>query len=262
VLVFNAAPISYRKGRAFWSKSVEITDVPGFPAITGPKLTHALSTWMAAQQVHTVTVGGRPRLAGIEHRAGVVLRVQRVAPLPGERAPAGSLFRLEASTAPLRPGRPLQIEVAHARTLVVASGFEDLWPDIQVDASAERLYQQYRTVLRYAGNRKGWHVCIRCDGHLHVDEHLAVVGTGELAYDIVRGAQDFTGRITILTNGRPHGMAPEQLATLGARGITIVGDRIEAHIGKRTDLLGLRFAGGRELYFDGYFVDVGLRPNT
>jgi thioredoxin reductase len=262
VLVFNAGPISQRKGRAFWSKSVEIQDVPGLPGATGPKLAHALLTWMAAQRVHPVTIGGRSRMAGIEHRAGVVLRVQRAVPPAGERAPAGYLFRLEASTAPLRPGRPLQIEVARARTLVVASGFEDLWPDIQVDESAERLYQRYRTVLRYAGNRKGWHVCIRCDGHLHVDEHLAIVGTGDVAFDTARGAQDFTDRITVLTNGRPHGMSPTQLAILDARRIPIIEDRIEAHIGQRTDLLGLRLAGGRELYFDGYVVDVGLEPNT
>ena len=51
--------------------------------------------------------------------------------------------------------------------------------------------------------KRGWHVCIRCDGHLHVNEHLALLGVGDYIYEAAIGAQDFTDKITILTNGRP-----------------------------------------------------------
>ena len=262
VLVLDAGPVSQRRGRAFWSKSVEMLDAPVFPAVTGPSFVRALRAWTRAQPVRQVSIAGRARPVGIDRRGGVVLRVQRDPPDPGEAAPAGYLFRLDVSTRALRPETPPSVETMFARTLVVASGFEDVWSEIEVDRSADRLYQSHRVLFRYAGNRKGWHVCIRCDGHLHVDEHLAIVAAGDLAWDIAHGAQDFTHRITILTNGRPHGLSAAQLTTLHAQGIAVVEDPIEAHIGQGTDLLGLRLAGGRELYFDGYFLDEGLTPNT
>jgi thioredoxin reductase len=262
VLVLDAAPISQRKGRAYWSKSVEIVDAPVFTRITGPRFMQALHHWLNAWPVRTVTIGRRARRTGIERRAGVVLRLRRTPALSGEFAPVGHLFELEASTRPLRDRRPVAVARFYARAVVIASGFEDVWPDIEIDESAQRLYRRYRTVFRYAGNRKGWHVCIRCDGHLHVDEHLAILATGDLAWGIVRGAQDFTSRMTILTHGRPHGLSEEQLALLARLNVEIVPERIVAHIGKGTDLLGLRFADGSERFFDGYFLDLGLVPNT
>ena len=262
VLALDASRISQRRGRAYWSKTVEIQDAPVFGGITGPKLAQALHHWLAAQPVREVQIAGRRRTVGIEKRNGVALRVTRTPAEEGEQAPAGHLFALEVSTAPLRNEAPLEISHFYARTIVVASGFEDLWPDIQVDERARRLYQRHRALFRFAGNRRGWHVCIRCDGHLHVDEHLAVLATGHLAWGILRGGQDFTDKLTVLTNGRPHGFSEQQLATLRDRRIPIVEARIVAHIGKGTDLLGLRLADGRELFFDGFMLDEGLRPNT
>ncbi|HEX2186354.1 MAG TPA: FAD-dependent oxidoreductase, partial [Chloroflexota bacterium] len=85
---------------------------------------------------------------------------------------------------------------------------------------------------------------------------------GDLAWGIARGAQDFTDKMTILTNGRPHGFTPAQLEVLQQRGIKIEEQAVVAHVGKGTDLLGLRLADGRELYFDGFLLDYGLQPNT
>lgn len=252
VLVLTAEKVSQRKGRAYWSKSVMLEDVPVFEGITGPKFVAALGDWMASRPVREIIIGGQKRKAGIEVRDGVVLRATRSA----------DLIDLEVSVAPLKEGRPEQVEHILGRTLVVVSGFEDVWPDIEVDEEAERLYRRYRMIYRYAGNRKGWHVCIRCDGHLHIDEHVAIVGVRDYIYPVTVGAQDFTSRMTILTNGRPHGMSSEVLEKLNRRGIKIVEDKIIAHIGKGTDLLGFRFADGGERFFDGFFVDEGLRANV
>src|SRR5690606_10013146 len=65
-----------------------------------------------------------------------------------------------------------------------------------------------------------------------------------------------------LTNGRPHGFTPAVLKQAKERGIEIIETKIERHIGKGTDLLGLRLEDGRELFFDGFLVDEGLVPNT
>jgi thioredoxin reductase len=237
-------------------------DIPVFAGISGPRFAQALHGWLDAQPVRCVTISGRERPAGIERRPGVVQRLRRMPAEPGERAPAGHLFAIDASITPLRAGRPRQHASYYARTVVIASGFDDVWPDIEVDESAHRLYRRYRTVFRFAGNQKGWHVCIRCDGHLHVDQHLAILATGDLAWDIAHGAQDFTTKMTILTNGEPHGFSDQQLRVLERQEIAIEPERVVAHIGKGTDLLGLRLADSRELYFDGYLVDRGLIPNT
>ena len=261
VLVVEAGGVSQRKGRAFWNKSVDFLDVPVFPGITGPKLSQALVAWMGAQPGHVVTISGVSRHSGIWRRAGMVLRVTRGEAPDGATAPAGYLFEIEASTKALKPGVPLTVERFRARSLVIASGFEDVWPDIEVTEGADRLYQSHRVMFRYAGNRKGWHVCIRCDGHLHVDEHLAIVASGDFGWHVARGAQDFTAKATIFTNGEPPALSEARLAVLKERGIAIETERIVAHIGKGNDLLGLRLASGREVMADGFFVDYGLKAN-
>jgi thioredoxin reductase len=261
VLVIEAGGVSQRKGRAFWNKSVDFLDVPVFPGITGPKLSQALSAWMGAQPGQVVTIAGIARHTGIWRRAGMVLRVTRIPAPDGVSAPAGFLYEIEASTKALKPGVALTIERFRARTLVVASGFEDIWPDIEVTDGADRLYQSHRVMFRYAGNRKGWHVCIRCDGHLHIDEHLAIVASGDFGWHVARGAQDFTSKATIFTNGEAPTLSEERLATLAAQGIAIETEPIVAHIGKGNDLLGLRLASGREVMADGFFVDYGLKAN-
>jgi len=252
VLVLDAGEVSQRKGRAYWSKSVEIQDAPVFTGVTGPQLIKALRDWIAAHPVREVTVAGQKRLTGIEYRGGMVLELVR----------KGDLIELVTSVEKLRAERPLVIQRFLARAVVVASGFEDKWPDIEVDESAERLFEKYRMVFRYAGNARGWHVCIRCDGHLHVDQHLAIVGVGDYVYGAALGAQDFTDKITILTNGRPHGMSPPVSRQIQERGIEIIETKIKRHIGRGTDLLGLELEDGRELFFDGFLVDEGLEPNT
>lgn len=261
VLVVEAGGVSQRKGRAFWNKSVDFLDVPVFPGITGPKLSQALVAWMGAQPGHVVTISGVSRHSGIWRRAGMVLRVTRGEAPDGAPAPAGYLFEIEASTKALKPGVPLTVERFRARSLVIASGFEDVWPDIEVTEGADRLYQSHRVMFRYAGNRKGWHVCIRCDGHLHVDEHLAIVASGDFGWHVARGAQDFTAKATIFTNGEPPALSEARLAVLKERGIAIETEPIVAHIGKGNDLLGLRLASGREVMADGFFVDYGLKAN-
>lgn len=252
VLVLHSGKISYNRGRAYWSKSVEIEDAPVFPGIIGSHFAKALMNWMESRTVTDITIGGEQRKTGIEIRDGLVMKLTK----------DGDIFDLEASTTPLKKGNPLQVEHFKSRIVIVASGFDDRWPDIEFKAEAERLYQQYSAVFRYAGNSKGWHVCIRCDGHLHVNEHLAILGVGDYIYDAALGAQDFTDKITILTNGRPHSMSPDVLEQVHQRGINIIETKICKHIGERTELLGFEMEDGSTLYFDGFLLDEGLIPNT
>ena len=252
VLVLHAGKVSFSRGRAYWSKSVQIEDAPVFPGVIGPQLAKELMKWMESRPVTDITIHGEKRKTGIEIRDGLATKLKR----------EGDGFGIEASATALKKGKSPQIEHFKSRTVVVASGFDDLWPNIEFQPDADRLYQQYVAVFRYAGNRKGWHVCIRCDGHLHVDEHLAIVGVGDYIYDVALGSQDFTDKITILTNGRPHGMSPGVLKQAEERGINIIETKIIRHIGEKTDLMGFELEDGNDVYFDGFLVDEGLIPNT
>jgi thioredoxin reductase len=252
VLVLDAGQVSNRKGRAYWSKSVEFEDVPVFNGVTGPTFLAALRDWMAHRPVREVEIAGETRRYGIEVRGGVLMQLKR----------DGDVFLLETSVSPLVDGQAKELTLFRARRVIVASGFEDKWPEIEIDESATRMFQRYRAVFRYAGNRRGWHVCIRCDGHLHVNQPLALLGVGDAIYDAALGAQDFTDRITIFTNGRPNGLSPGALAQARERNIVIDERRIVRHIGEKTDLLGFEMEDGEKVFFHGFLVDEGLEPNT
>ncbi|MCG9129523.1 NAD(P)/FAD-dependent oxidoreductase [Candidatus Poribacteria bacterium] len=252
VLVLHSGKVSFSRGRAYWSKSVEIEDAPVFPGIIGPNFAKELMKWMESRPVVEFKLGDEQRKAGIDIKDGLVTKLTK----------KDDVFVLEASTSTLKKDNSIQLEQFTSRTVVVASGFDDKWPDIEFQPDENRLYKQYATVFRYAGNRKGWHVCIRCDGHLHVNEHLALLGVGDYIYEAAIGAQDFTEEITILTNGRPHGMSPHILNQLEERNIDIIETGIKRHIGEKTDLLGFEMMDGTELFFHGFLVDEGLIPNT
>src|SRR5690606_11052781 len=87
-------------------------------------------------------------------------------------------------------------------------------------------------------------------------------GVGDYIYGTAYGMQDFTDKVTILTNGRPHGMSEPVLKQVKERGIEIIETKITRHIGKGTNLLGFEFEDGTERFFDGFWVDEGLEPNT
>src|SRR5688500_218432 len=110
VLLLDAGPISQRKGRAYWSKSVAFQDVPVFGAITGPKFTRALRHWTEHHPIRTATIANQARQTGIHYQPASVLRVTRTPtnllqiqsttqPLPHKRSDVPGVSRGEA------PGR-------------------------------------------------------------------------------------------------------------------------------------------------------------
>ncbi|MDA8343891.1 MAG: NAD(P)/FAD-dependent oxidoreductase [Thermaerobacter sp.] len=246
VLVLDAGEVSQRKGRAYWTKSVAIEDIPFVAPVTGPKLRAQVQERL--RSLAPKETGER----GVTLRGAYVLEVAR----------SGKGFAIEASTKPLKDGKIAAQETFLARTLVVATGFEDGWPEIEVDKAGRRMLERYRAVFRYAGNGNGWHLCIRCDGHLHYGQHFVLLGVGEEIYEAALGAQDFTSRLTILTNGRPHGLPPEVARQAEQRDIRIDTRRIARHIGRGALLQGVVFDDGEELLADGFLADEGLEPNT
>ncbi len=254
VLVLDAGRISRREGRAYWSKSVEFEDVPVFAGITGPHFKKVLREWMDARPVQDVVIAGEERKYGVDVQSAVLLKLERG---------SDDVFLLHTSVDRLdKDGNVQTTQTFRARRVVIASGFEDKWPNVEVDDTVQRLFERYKVVFRYAGNRRGWHTCIRCDGHLHVNEEMAFYGVGDYIYEMVVGAQDFTDKLTILTDGRPHGLSEKVHAQAIEQGIKIDERGIARHIGEKTDLLGFEMDDGEDIFFHGCFVDEGLEPNT
>ena len=188
------------KGGAFWSKSVQIEDAPrlrgGSSAATS--CGRYANGWTAAR----CAKGGnrRPHPA---HRYRVPTRLRAQA--PGAQRRADAVLRWKTSVEPLRSERPIKhTPLPGPGTVVVASGFDDVWPDIEVNEQAERLYQRYQTVFRFAGNRRGWHVLYSLRRAFCTLTSTSPSSPWETTPSAPPVApQDFTSKITILTNGRP-----------------------------------------------------------
>jgi len=78
VALIDGGAVSLRRGRHFWSKSVEFVDAPVFPGITGPAFNRALKEWTDAQPEQEVTIDGESRHIGIRRIAGYVTDVERM----------------------------------------------------------------------------------------------------------------------------------------------------------------------------------------
>ena len=72
VLVLHSGKVSFSRGRAYWSKSVEIEDAPVFPGIIGPHFAKELMQWMESRPVVDFMLGGEKRKTGIDIRDGLV----------------------------------------------------------------------------------------------------------------------------------------------------------------------------------------------
>ena len=92
VLVLHSGKVSFSRGRAYWSKSVEIEDAPVFPGIIGPHFAKELMKWMESRPVVDFMLGSEKRKTGIDIRDGMVAKIIR----------NGDLFELEASTKTLK----------------------------------------------------------------------------------------------------------------------------------------------------------------
>ena len=125
VLLLDASKVSRRRGRAYWSKTVKIEDAPVFAGITGIEFAKALREWTEGQPERAIQRGGEERMVGIRRADGFALDLKRL---------GDGTFELTYATEPLsRDGQVGATTIALGRTVVVASGFEDGWPDIEIN---------------------------------------------------------------------------------------------------------------------------------
>ncbi len=105
------------------------------------------------------------------------------------------------------------------------------------------------------------HTCPYCDGWEHRDERLAVLGRGARPVHLATLLRQWSEDVVLLSDG-PHGVADEELQTLGALGIPVVEDRIARLRSSAGRLEAVAFAGREPLARDALFFFVGWRPRT
>jgi len=135
-----------------------------------------------------------------------------------------------------------------ARTLILANGVTDIWPS-------------FPGVERYIGRSLFW--CITCDGFRTRGKRVLLIGADDEAAVTAVQFLRFTQQLTFVQTGAAVGasIAPEQLETMRAHGITVLEGAIERVNGARGQVRSV-VAGGETIEADLIFSLLGSVPNT
>src|SRR4051812_28041260 len=132
------------------------------------------------------------------------------------------------------------------RTVILATGMLDEVPDIPGFADV------WGTSA---------HTCPYCDGFEHRDERLAVLAAGARGGHLALLLRQWSDDVVLLSNG-PHGLAPDELARVHARGVGVVETPVVALDSADGRLRRVRLEGGETLDRDALFFHVGWRLRT
>jgi thioredoxin reductase (NADPH) len=151
--------------------------------------------------------------------------------------------RFEIETDDAEHGRVL------ARAVIAATGVMDRQPLIARRRKGRTL-EGTHWIYPYA-NRETVFYCVRCEGHLSRDSHLAVIGGSETAAQIaLMIAERYDSTCCLLTNGEQVAIAPRTRRLLDHHGIII-------HTARLVDILGKEDAPPGSLH--GFLLEDGTR---
>lgn len=111
------------------------------------------------------------------------------------------------------------------RRLVLATGVVDDFP--QVDG----FFEHYGADVFH---------CPTCDGYEAKGRQVVVLGWGAHVADFALGLRNWARQVTIVTDGRPHGLDQDGLEALDAQGIAVIEDEALALEGPRGALSAVR----------------------
>lgn len=131
------------------------------------------------------------------------------------------------------------------RRLLIAIGIRDVWPDIP---GLERVY----------GNRA--HVCPDCDGYEARGQKTVVIGVGRKAVGMALSLANWTGDITVCTNGRPPALDDHLAAKLRGLGFPVVPEPITRINFRDDDMRSLEFDGRPPLGCEKIFFALAQYP--
>jgi thioredoxin reductase (NADPH) len=163
---------------------------------------------------------------GVEIRSGEITRIER----DGDIFVAhnhGSVFR--------------------ARTVILCTGVEDIWPDIP-------------NVESFVGKTLFW--CIACDGFRTSGKRIVVLGAGDEAATDACQFKLYTDEITLLAAPNRLDCSEPRIKALEENGIEIVEGQIKRVQGLADRLECLELDDGRQIPCDLIFSLYGYRPRV
>ncbi len=135
----------------------------------------------------------------------------------------------------------------HARRLVLATGVEDEFPDV------DGFFEHYGTSVFH---------CPVCDGYEARGRDVVVFGWGEHVTGFALAMLTWASTVTVVTDGREfQGDAGDEHA-LRAAGVAIVADVAAELVGRRGDLRAVRLRSGVDLPCGMAFFSIGHRPRN
>jgi thioredoxin reductase len=134
----------------------------------------------------------------------------------------------------------------HARKLLLATGVEDIMPDIEGFAACWG-----RSVLH----------CPYCHGYEVHGQRLGILANGDSAYEMARHIQNWSKSLTVFTNG-PSLLTLEQQQVLLALGIQIIDDELVAIKHQDGMLQSLVFKTGTTHPLTALFSRVPFRQHS
>ncbi|WP_460503572.1 NAD(P)/FAD-dependent oxidoreductase, partial [Hymenobacter agri] len=134
-----------------------------------------------------------------------------------------------------------------ARKVVLATGISDLLPDLPGFAACWGI-----SVLH----------CPYCHGYEVAEKPLGVLGNGDVGYDFARLIRQWSGQLTLFTDG-PATLTAEQRAALTHRGVAVVETPIRGFAHEQGQLRTVQLADGTDYPLAAVFARVPFRlPGT
>jgi thioredoxin reductase len=134
-----------------------------------------------------------------------------------------------------------------ARRVVLATGVEDLFPDV------DGFFEHYGADVFH---------CPTCDGYEARDRDVVAFGWTDQVAGFALELLEWAAGVTVVTDGSRFQGDAVHLAALTRHGIDVLEDEADALLGRRGALEGVRLRGGRTVACQMAFFSIGHRPRT
>jgi thioredoxin reductase len=169
--------------------------------------------------------------------------------------PTAEVIGGRAASAEARPDGSFTIRVesgaerreVRARRVVLATGVEDLFPDV------EGFFEHYGADVFH---------CPTCDGYEARDREVVAFGWSQHVAGFALELLEWAARVTVVTDGSRFEGDAVHLAALARNGIDVLEDEAAALLGRRGGLEGVRLVGGTTVRCQMAFFSIGHRPRT
>lgn len=217
------------------------------------------ATWLARHRRRVALLdGGEHRNRWVEQTHGYLGLDPVPPPDLVERArrgllvyPTAEICEADATAAEVRPDGTFGLRTTAgdfvARRLVLATGVEDSFPDV------EGFFEHYGASVFH---------CPTCDGYEARDRRVVAFGWTENVAGFALNLLDWAASVTVITDGSRFEGDAACRAALDRNGVAVLEDDAVALLGRRGGLEGVRLRGGDTVPCELAFFSIAHRPRT